>query len=157
MLTRLKKGAPTLILTPRTASDRSGKTVPKKTVKAAATRKRLFRRKVDSRETTESSTPSARRRSMREASSEKEPRSTSARKPRKKTPIEPWVKEWTEPMIPERVRKVPKIVRPKVRMIRERFQSLSMRRRSWTITECRNAVAVSHGMKAAFSTGSHAQ
>jgi len=38
ILTKLKKGAPTLILTPRTASDRSGKTVPKKTVKAAATR-----------------------------------------------------------------------------------------------------------------------
>jgi len=32
-----------------------------------------------------------------------------------------------------------------------------MRRRSWIITECRNAVPVSHGMKAAFSTGSHAQ
>ena len=157
ILTRLKNGAPTLTLTPRTASDRSGKTVPKKTVKAAATRNRLFRRNMDSRETTESSTPSARRRSTREASSENDPRSTSARKARKKTPIEPWVKEWTEPMIPERVRNVPKSVRPNVRKIRARFQSLSMRRRSWIITECRNAVAVSHGMKAAFSTGSHAQ
>src|SRR6266508_3930414 len=105
MLTRLKKGAPTLILTPRTASEMSGKTVPKKTVKVAATRNRLFRRKVDSLETTESSTPTARSRSTREASREKEPSSTSARKPRKKKPIEPWVKEWTEPMIPERVRK----------------------------------------------------
>ena len=42
-------------------------------------------------------------------------------------------------------------------MIRVRFQSFSMRRRSWIITECRKAVPVSHGMKAAFSTGSHAQ
>ena len=32
-----------------------------------------------------------------------------------------------------------------------------MCRRSWIITEWRNAVAVSQGMKAAFSTGSHAQ
>ena len=38
-----------------------------------------------------------------------------------------------------------------------RFQSCSIRRRSWIMTEWRNAVAVSHGMNAAFSTGSHAQ
>jgi hypothetical protein len=37
------------------------------------------------------------------------------------------------------------------------FQSFSMRRRSWIITEWRNAVPVSQGMNAAFSTGSHAQ
>ena len=60
-------------------------------------------------------------------------------------------------MMPERVRNVPNSVRPKVRMMRVRFQSLSIRRRSWIITECRSAVAVSQGMKAAFSTGSHAQ
>ena len=67
------------------------------------------------------------------------------------------MKACTDPMMPERVRKVPKMVSENVRMIRVRFQSLSMRRRSWIITECRNAVAQSHGMKAAFSTGSHAQ
>src|SRR5439155_822442 len=39
--TWLKNGAPTLTLTPRIASLRSGKTVPKKTVNAAATRKTL--------------------------------------------------------------------------------------------------------------------
>jgi hypothetical protein len=32
-----------------------------------------------------------------------------------------------------------------------------MRRFSWITTECRNAVAVSQGMKDAFSTGSQAQ
>ena len=57
MFTELKNGAPTLTFTPRTASDRSGNTVPKNTVNAAATRKTLFKRKVDSRETTESSVP----------------------------------------------------------------------------------------------------
>jgi len=42
-------------------------------------------------------------------------------------------------------------------MISERFQTLSMPRRSWIWMECRNAVAGSQGMKAAFSTGSQAQ
>ena len=51
MFTWLKNGAPTLTLTPRTASERSGNTVPKKTVKAAAIRRRLLSRKADSRET----------------------------------------------------------------------------------------------------------
>ncbi len=37
------------------------------------------------------------------------------------------------------------------------FQTRSIARRSWTITECRNAVAVNHGSSAAFSTGSQAQ
>src|SRR5690606_739148 len=56
-----------------------------------------------------------------------------------------------------RVRKVPRIVRRNVDTINPRFQTLSMSRRSWTMTECRNAVAVSHGMNDAFSTGSHPQ
>ena len=68
-------------------------------------------------------------------------------------PIEPWLKAWTEAMTPERVRNVPKSVRPNVRITSVMFQSFSMRRRSWIITECRNAVPVSHGMNAAFSTG----
>jgi hypothetical protein len=37
------------------------------------------------------------------------------------------------------------------------FHTFSMSFFSWITTECRYAVAVSHGMKAAFSTGSHAQ
>jgi hypothetical protein len=52
---------------------------------------------------------------------------------------------------------VPKMVRKKVTMTSVTFQTRSMLRRSWTITECRNAVAVNHGSSAAFSTGSHAQ
>ena len=157
ILTRLKKGAPTLTLTPRTASDSSGNTVPKKTVKVAARNRTLLSRKADSRETAESSWACPRRRSKRHASRPNEPRSTRARKARKNWPTEPWLKAWTDPMMPERVRNVPNSVRPKVRMMRVRFQSLSIRRRSWIITECRSAVAVSQGMKAAFSTGSHAQ
>jgi hypothetical protein len=55
MFTRLKKGAPTLTFWPFTASESSGNTVPKNTVKAAAIRKRLFSRNADSREKIESS------------------------------------------------------------------------------------------------------
>jgi hypothetical protein len=71
--------------------------------------------------------------------------------------MEPCVKACTEAITPERVRNVPNSVSEKVRITSATFQSRSMRRRSWIITECRNAVPVSHGMNAAFSTGSHAQ
>ena len=43
---------------------------------------------------------------------------------------------------------VPKIVRKNVTMTSVTFQMRSMLRRSWTITECRNAVAVNHGSSA---------
>ena len=39
----------------------------------------------------------------------------------------------------------------------ETFQTFSIPRFSCTITECRNAVPVSHGSSEAFSTGSQAQ
>jgi hypothetical protein len=156
-LTWLKNGAPTLTFTPRSASDRSGKTVPKNTVKVAATSSTLLSRNADSRETTESSSPCAPSASQRHASSPSASTSTTVRNDRKNTPMEPWVKACTEAMTPERVRKVPNSVSANVMMTRARFQSRSMRRRSWIITECRNAVPVSQGMNAAFSTGSHAQ
>ncbi len=59
--------------------------------------------------------------------------------------------------MPERVIIVPSSVSTNVMMMRTMFQSLKMRRRSWTWIEWMNAVPVSQGMKAAFSTGSHAQ
>ena len=45
----------------------------------------------------------------------------------------------------------------KVRITRDMFHTFSMPRFSWIITECRNAVAVSHGSSDAFSTGSQNQ
>ena len=42
-------------------------------------------------------------------------------------------------------------------MISSMFQCLSMPRFSWIMTECRKAVPVSQGMKAAISTGSQPQ
>ena len=69
----------------------------------------------------------------------------------------PLANAWTDEITPLRVRKVPKIVSAKVRVIRAMFQILSIGRRSWTMTEWTNAVPMSHGMNEAFSTGSHAQ
>ena len=63
----------------------------------------------------------------------------------------------TDCTIPERVMKVPKMVRKKVRMISVTFQTFIIPRRSWIMIECRKAVAVSQGRKPAFSTGSQPQ
>src|SRR6266850_3316678 len=63
----------------------------------------------------------------------------------------------TDDTTPERVMNVPKIVRKNVTMTSVTFQTRSMLRRSCTITECRNAVAVNQGSNPAFSTGSHSQ
>src|SRR5271167_3994750 len=53
--TLLKNGAPTLILLPSTHSERTGNRVPHRTAKQAASRMRLLNKKLDSRETSESS------------------------------------------------------------------------------------------------------
>ena len=51
----LKKGTPTLILVPRTHSESTGNNVPEITATQATSRIRLLNRKLDSRETSESS------------------------------------------------------------------------------------------------------
>ena len=66
------------------------------------------------------------------------------------------VNEWIELTTPERVRNVPKSDSENARITSRTFQTRSIPRFSWIITECRNAVAASHGMSAAFSTGSQA-
>ena len=126
-------------------------------VNRADTNTTLFSTKADSRLTTESSSGCPRSWSLRHARSPRDETSTKARNPRKYIPTGPDEKAWIEESTPERVRKVPKMVRLKAMMISSRFQVLSMPRRSCTCTECRNAVAGSQGMKAAFSTGSQAQ
>src|SRR5690349_8898399 len=60
-LTRLKNGAPTVILCPCTHSERTGNSVPHSTVKQATSRTRLLKRKLDSRETSDSNRCSLRR------------------------------------------------------------------------------------------------
>jgi hypothetical protein len=66
-------------------------------------------------------------------------------------------KAWTDCTTPERVMKVPKIVKKKVRMTSTRFHAFIIPRCSWITAVCRNAVIVNHGIRPAFSTGSHAQ
>src|ERR1700719_440035 len=50
MFTLLKNGAPTLILEPESASDKTGKSVPERTATQETSRIRLLNRKLDSRE-----------------------------------------------------------------------------------------------------------
>ena len=65
--------------------------------------------------------------------------------------------EWIELRIPERVRNVPNSERQNAPITRSMFQTFSIPRFSWIITECRKAVAASQGISAAFSTGSQAK
>src|SRR5215472_11880566 len=82
-------------------------------VKSADTRTMLFNRKADSRLTIESSSGCPLRRSARNAKSPKEPSRTNERKTRKTLPTGPEEKACIEDRIPDRVRKVPKIVKLK--------------------------------------------
>src|SRR5512146_3163689 len=69
----------------------------------------------------------------------------------------PRVNACTDDRMPLRVRNVPSTVSTNVATMRFTFHALSIPRRSCTMIEWRNAVAVSQGMNDAFSTGSHAQ
>src|ERR1700724_3402212 len=55
IFTLLKNGGPTLILFPTTHSESTGKSVPQRTAKQAASKIKLLNRKLDSRDTSESS------------------------------------------------------------------------------------------------------
>src|SRR5579872_305108 len=71
--------------------------------------------------------------------------------------MEDCAKAWTELTRPPRVSVVPSSVSRKVEKMSQTFQLFIMPFFSCIITECRKAVPVSHGMKLAFSTGSHPQ
>ena len=75
---------------------------------------------------------------------------------RNHAPIGDCENEWIELINPLRVRNVPKIERQKASATSAAFQTRSMFFFSCTITEWRNAVAASQGIRAAFSTGSQA-
>ena len=81
---------------------------------------------------------------------------TTAMKPRKNGPIDDCVKLWIELITPLLVRKVPNSESRNAPATSTTFQTRSMFFFSCTITECRNAVATSQGISAAFSTGSQA-
>ena len=66
-------------------------------------------------------------------------------------------KAWIEFRMPLRTRKVPMIASVPVAHTSETFHTFSIPRFSWIITEWRKAVAISQGIKEAFSTGSQPQ
>ncbi len=118
---------------------------------------RLLNRKLASRLTIDSRCASAVSSGSRFAYSAKLAVPVTIRNARKKYPTLDWVNECTLEITPERVMNVPKIDKSHDPMIRARFHFFNIPRFSWIITECRNAVMVSHGRSDAFSTGSHAQ
>ncbi len=155
--TRLKNGGPTVTLVPCTASLSTGNSVPHNTVKQATSRIRLLNRKLDSRETSDSSLCSLLRCPRLRTKKKTQVATVSAMNPMNQVPIDDCAKACTELTTPLRVRKVPKMASRNVLKTSHMFHIFSMPRFSCIMTECRNAVPVSHGISDAFSTGSHPQ
>jgi hypothetical protein len=150
-------GGPTDALLPVSASEISGKNVPQKITKQSPTSTRLLSRKTASRESSESSRCSERSELERDETSTIEPAIMVTIRARNGTPsVEP-PNAWMDSRIPERTRNVPRMASTPVASTSETFHTFSIPRFSWIITECRNAVPVSHGISDAFSTGSQAQ
>src|SRR5579875_1465814 len=156
-LTRLKNGGPTVTFDPVTHSDSTGNSVPHSTAKQDTSRTRLLNRKLDSRETSDSSRCSLRSVSRLRTKKYTQVAKASARNQTNHVPMLDCAKACTELTTPERVRNVPKIASRNVVKISHMFHIFIMPRFSCIITECRKAVMVSHGSSDAFSTGSHPQ
>src|SRR5271157_6467254 len=155
--TRLKNGGPTVTLLPVTHSERTGNSVPHSTAKHATSSTRLLNRKLDSRDTSESSRCSLFSVSRFRTKKNTHVANEIARNHTNQMPMPDCANACTELTTPERVRKVPKIASRNVVKMSHIFHIFIMPRFSCMITECRNAVMVSHGSREAFSTGSHPQ
>jgi hypothetical protein len=131
--------------------------VPASTTSAKAANNRLLSRNAASRESGESIRPGARNLSPRQAISATPPNAQTPKKINSHEPMLDSENACTEFTTPERVRNVPRMVRQNVEITSERFQTRNIPRRSWTMSEWMNAVAVSHGSSDAFSTGSQPQ
>src|SRR5580704_6103640 len=88
MLTRLKNGGPTVTFVPCTHSERTGNNVPHSTVKHATSNRRLLNRKLDSRETSDSSLCSLRRADLFFTKKKTQVAKIRARKPTNQSPME---------------------------------------------------------------------
>src|SRR5256885_9745006 len=126
--TRLKNGAPTVTFVPCTHSDSSGKNVPQSTVKQAASSKRLLNRKLDSRETSDSSLCSLFRCSPLRAKKKVHVASVTIINTTNQLPMDDCANACTELTIPLRVRNVPSIESRNVEKISHMFQTFSMPR-----------------------------
>ena len=157
VMTLLKKGAPTVIFVPVTASEITGKIVPQNTAKQIITKMTLLNKNPLSRDVKDSILLSDLRSDLRYKINPIEENKIKNTYPRKRGPRLEAVNEWTEDITPLRVKKVPKIQSENVNTIKTIFQILNISFFSWIIIECRKAVPVNQGMKDAFSTGSQAQ
>src|ERR1700679_1150001 len=106
---RLYQSASSEILSPETASEITGKSVPHSTAKQLASRIRLLNRKLDSRETTLSSSASLFRKSRRSRISQTVAAMPMARKLTKYFPMGDSANACTELIMPKRVRNVPEM------------------------------------------------
>src|ERR1035441_6008008 len=136
-------------------SDKIGKNVPHNIVKQTTSKSRLLNRKLDSRETSDSSLCSLFRCDRFPIRKKVQTARVKPMKTRNQVPIEDCAKACTELITPDRVRNVPSIESRKVAKISDMFHTFNMPRFSCIMTECRNAVPVSQGISEAFSTGSH--
>ena len=114
-------------------------------------------RNDDSRETAEPKLPAAPSFGRRHTISPADTSTTSPVNPSRSGPIVDSANAWTDDTTPDRVRNVPKIDNANVAGSSVTFHVFITPRFSWTVAECRKIVAVSHGRRLAFSTGSHAQ
>jgi len=89
----------------------------------------LLIRNVPSRETNDSMRCDEATRCARVEKRVNDPTRTRTRNPSNAGPIADCVNEWTELMVPDRVRNVPRIVREKALMTNTKFQAWSMLRR----------------------------
>src|SRR5580704_4271563 len=121
------------------------------------TKSRLLNRKLDSRDTIDSSLCSLRRCDLFLKKKKTNTARVISRNQPNHSPMEDCAKACTELMMPLRVRKVPRMASQKVAKTSHMFHIFSMPRFSCIMTECRKAVPVSQGMRDAFSTGSHPQ
>src|SRR5439155_25535790 len=151
--TRLKNGGPTVTLLPCTHSERIGNSVPHSTAKQETNRRRLLNRKLDSRETSDSSRCSLVRCERFFMKKNRQTVNTIPMNVRNQLPMEDCTKAWTELTTPPGVRNVPSSDRRKVEKMSHTFHTFIMPRLSCIITEWRNAVPVSHGSSEAFATG----
>src|SRR5215813_3668849 len=142
-LTRLKNGGPTVTLLPVTHSDKTGNSVPHNTAKHDTRSTRLLNRKLDSRETSESSRCSLRRVSRFRTNTYTHVAKQIAMNHTNQVPIPDCAKACTELTTPERVKNVPKMASRNVVKMSHMFHIFNMPRFSCIITECKNAVMVS--------------
>ena len=117
------------------ASEIKGKKVPQKITATSPSRRRLLIRKTDSRDASDSILRSERRSGSRETISAAEPMTTTAIRPSNGPPTVEAPKAWMDSRIPERTRNVPSSASVNVSAISDTFQTFSMPRFSWTITE----------------------